>query len=500
MTSFLTILMETLEKNGLPLIFKFSMLWNILPYYDNLHKWKLLLSQLNKGTQTIWDENKEAFIYSGRNFKAERSILNDMNLEIADRDSIDLFLLYSLIETHWISNQQKLLLLMDKLREDEVIIWDIHKSHFNRFQIYISKEEYILNILPAVNCSLFKKEIKSFNELESEKLFTHISNLLFSKSVVINKWDSKVEVWSSFSSNLKISNDSKLGFNDKTFFDTISNKWETDNCSCKPIRLCINANMNENKISLKDLLSFIYNIEEIQICISCKKYDKELVNSIIQHLPKSKFNFRILSNYCYLTSFRLSGKLFLLVIEGKIFKFCYDRVINMKTNGWAAIQAKSNSLIAFIPSKIELSNMILEDESAKSQNNFVNQIKELSKSNRRIYIIADKPNVVLEIELLDIMSVYNHIWCVDKVHITINDWINDEFDLYMIDYLPNNPSYLFKIQSPDSDAFWVLSNNYFIKKINELGGTIQWCGVEVEEKLYSEEDIINLKNMIKNLT
>ena len=54
-----------METTKLPKIFKFSMLWNILPYFGFLHEWKWILQSLNKKTQMMWNLNKDAFIYWG---------------------------------------------------------------------------------------------------------------------------------------------------------------------------------------------------------------------------------------------------------------------------------------------------------------------------------------------------------------------------------------------------------------------------------------------------
>ena len=54
-----------MKTTKLPKIFKFSVLWNILPYFGFLHEWKWILQSLNKKTQMMWNLNKDAFIYWG---------------------------------------------------------------------------------------------------------------------------------------------------------------------------------------------------------------------------------------------------------------------------------------------------------------------------------------------------------------------------------------------------------------------------------------------------
>ena len=63
--------MEKLNRRVLPPIFKFSDLWNILPFYGYLHKWKLLLEWLSKQTQLIWENCEHEFMSKGNEFKSE---------------------------------------------------------------------------------------------------------------------------------------------------------------------------------------------------------------------------------------------------------------------------------------------------------------------------------------------------------------------------------------------------------------------------------------------
>ena len=42
---------EDASKRRLPTIFKMSMLWNILPYYEHIHRWRSLLEKINTETK-----------------------------------------------------------------------------------------------------------------------------------------------------------------------------------------------------------------------------------------------------------------------------------------------------------------------------------------------------------------------------------------------------------------------------------------------------------------
>ena len=68
--------METIKKKALPKVFRFSMLINILPYYDYLPRWMWLLESLNSQTSFIWEENREAFLRCNSDYKPTKNVIN----------------------------------------------------------------------------------------------------------------------------------------------------------------------------------------------------------------------------------------------------------------------------------------------------------------------------------------------------------------------------------------------------------------------------------------
>ena len=122
------------QVTTLPSIFKFSVLWNILPYYGCLHEWKDTLGSLWKRTSEIWDENKWEFMHWGRNLK--KSIDNDYHSKITRKElkSIELFILNSRLHEMDIKTKEINLknnceaprywmMLLQKLKESFTIIF-----------------------------------------------------------------------------------------------------------------------------------------------------------------------------------------------------------------------------------------------------------------------------------------------------------------------------------------------------------------------------------------
>ena len=152
-----------MRTKRLPPIFKMSMLWNILPYYGHLHRWRRLLEKINTKTKDIWDQNREQLVYIGRDFKREIEL--DNLYEYArhlrpNRSWLDLFLLSLSYDFRY--NKFDFTILTDNLNEYEVIIIDSHDDIFKDYQIHFWSKDRISDILPAIKCPSFKSKTKIF--------------------------------------------------------------------------------------------------------------------------------------------------------------------------------------------------------------------------------------------------------------------------------------------------------------------------------------------------
>ena len=172
----------------LPPIFKLSLLSWILPYFGYLHMWRRLLTQINKETEEIWEDNTEALVYMGKNFKKEKDLHTYRNLKSIRRSFIDLYsLVISNSELNSLSFMEHFSSLIKKLNKNEVIICDTHKSNIYKYSIWFCKKENIHLILPAVLCSSFTVEEVAFNDEKSLLNSMKTANRYLSKSVVIVK-------------------------------------------------------------------------------------------------------------------------------------------------------------------------------------------------------------------------------------------------------------------------------------------------------------------------
>ena len=152
--------MERINIKKLPPIFKMSVLWNILPYYGHIHRWRRLLEKINTETKEIWDQNREQLMYIGREFKRD-IILDNLNENARylrpNRSWLDLFSLS--LSYIFDFNNFDFTNLIENLSEDEVIIVDSHDDIFKDYQIhYWKKTEFPifsqLSSVPLLNLKL----------------------------------------------------------------------------------------------------------------------------------------------------------------------------------------------------------------------------------------------------------------------------------------------------------------------------------------------------------
>ena len=189
-----------LSKGYLPPIFKMSVLWNVLPYYGLLHEWKELLESINEKTKTIWKEKSKALIYWGKEFR-ERIDIEDLNEEEICRSYLDLYSLYFKANTFYYDRICYILSALPYLlNENEVIIIKSNKGYNDCQDIYFSKEESVVEILPAFQCpSLKKTTLRSSND---SRILRFIKDLIGDKDTVIKKNHEELIAYSIYTSTL----------------------------------------------------------------------------------------------------------------------------------------------------------------------------------------------------------------------------------------------------------------------------------------------------------
>ena len=261
--------MERIDTKKLPPIFKMSVLWNILPYYGHLHRWRRLLEKINKKTKDIWDQNREQLMYIGRDFKRDIELDNlkeDARHLRPTRSWLDLFSLS--LSNCFYYYKFDFTTLVDNLSEDEVIVIDSHDDIFKGYQIYFWRKECISDILPAIKCPSFKSEIKIFKTSEMNNIRVFISAQNHKESIVIVSTNEKLSINLVYGDTVKITPWTFRSFQKIKFLDKLQERcelWEIDDCTCKPKKIRVLADGLKNfKYAIEELES-ISNINNVKL-------------------------------------------------------------------------------------------------------------------------------------------------------------------------------------------------------------------------------------------
>ena len=277
--------MERISEKRLPPIFEMSVLWNILPYYGHLHRWRRLLEKINTETKEIWDQNREQLKYIGRDFKREIELDNLKNKYARhlrpNRSWLDLFSLS--LSKYFNIYIFDFTILIENLSKDEVIIVDSHDDIFKGYQIHYWSKDRISDIIPAVNCPSFKSETNFFKTSEKYKITDLIYDQNHTKSIVIENTDEKLSINLVYGNTIKIGPSTFNSCQKTKFLDKLIERyklWKIGDCACKPKKIRIQKfDFAKLQYTINKLLR-ISNINDVKVGmnIECWGYFKSFSN------------------------------------------------------------------------------------------------------------------------------------------------------------------------------------------------------------------------------
>ena len=491
-------------KSKLPPIFNMPLLSKILPYFGYLHSWRRLLTQLNRKSKFIWEDNIETIIFIGQDFKQERWAITKKNLSISRRSFIDLYSLFiNDNDLDVIGGVATILALIKKLGEEEVLILDFHKSNINTISIRFCNEEKIYNILPAVLWPSFKINVSYFNDERTFISSIKSINQLCSKSIVIEKDNKQMLMYSVYNPTLRIRNKDDWRKMVKQYSDEMLWKWKILNWLWRPTRLQTDTFYSKESIKFIRSLSCVENINCSQFDVKINNNsEKKIINKIIKAFPKASLNLEIDFNE-ESTNLLLNEQLLTLVFNGNVWTFkCGDhfKTEDIQIQGRDIVNSKKWAHFAIKITKFLSKNLtfVAENNDSKIDENFQNEIKELSKSEECAYLITDKRWLWLKSNLNNIENDWKFLKVWSKAHIFIFRNFSAEDILEKIDQFPKNVEYVFELEY--RRHFYcnlqILRNNWFVKTINRLKGKMQYRGFNIDIKKFNEEKSTILVNKI----
>ena len=324
---FLKVLMERLSTKKLPPIFKMSALWNILPYYGHIHRWRRLLEKINTETKDIWDQNREQLKYIGKDFKREIEVdklkKNASHLR-PNRSWIDLLSLS--LSYNFYNNNFDFTILSDNLSKDEVIVIDSHDDIFKAYQIYFWSKDTISDILPAIECPSFKSETKILKASEKKEIRKIIEDQSHIKSIVIENIDEELSINPVYGESIKII-PSHLDFLSYKLIILEKLKeryklWEIGDCACKPKKIRVEVNNFKGFWNTIEELGRFSNINDVKLGINLYGLDYDRTFSDYDSMF---FNHSATWMGDYDTKFMFTGDTLAVVYKGNYYNFRLDQ-------------------------------------------------------------------------------------------------------------------------------------------------------------------------------
>ena len=457
---------------------------------------------INRETEAIWEENTDTIFYIGKDFKQEKSLAISKDFGNVRKSIFNFYQLKTTVYSLYCNLASKnLLSLIDKLDEDETIIWDFHKSNFQDICIYFCNEDKVSEILPAVMCPSFWKTSALLNYRKRERINEIITKELSTKSVMIELRKKKISLYSVFSPTLRIAERNNWRSRVSELTKTMNKLWQITNCVCKPTKLQVDTIFCVNEDKILNNLSWIDNINDAQFNINILSNSKKIVfDNIFKRIPKVNLNFyidlRLGGIECLLT-----GELFSIIFFENIWNFTYKNdKENIKIKARDIVISKNKEWIALKISWLYLQNinLIKNNHDSLANNEFQNEIKDLTKLKKSAYIIVENKKMSLEFNIKYINDAKGFIKYSSMAKIELEEEMKLEDVLEKIDRLPKNVEYIFEIPDAESKSLELLKENRFIKMMKRIKGKIRWEDVNIEIKKLNDKEIECLREKIEN--
>ena len=513
-----------LSKGYLPPIFKMSVLCNVLPYYGQLHEWKELLENISEETKTIWEKNSKALIYWGREFRKRINIAELKKEEIC-RSYLELYSLsFKFQRLSPNKSFQIFSTLPYLLNENEVIIYQSHDLEKDYYNIYFSKEESVVEILPAVQCPSLKKTM--LRSSDNSLILSFIQNQLEDKAVVIKKDHEELIAYSIISSTLIINTKEPSSDWKKTNIESLVNKdWKVWDWEWRPRKLLLKKFHYHEELNLwEDVYNLLGKINYIQIHVYIKNNLSKLnAFRVIEKFQNWKFEIVIRNNpndrklYCSfgyaLGIIEFTWKSLLFMFKGKFYAFKKedDKMFKQEMSFSKLFKINKESSIVLVEIRDILFKDLVPVKCLEDiyDTDFIGKIQSAIKwveGSNHIYSIVDTNSTTLvgECSYIPKKIEFFNFW--SKIYIRVNQFY-DSCNYYgMIKKFPTSKKYIFMYycysdKSIESFPSWSLVKE--LKEHKKLNAKIVWEGVEIDVKHIDDEEkmktfIEKIKKIVKN--
>ena len=134
-----------------------------------------------------------------------------------------------------------------------------------------------------------------------------------------------------------------------------------------------------------------------------------------------------------------------------------------------------------------------KDEKNSKDIKFIEDLKKFSIQEETCFIIFDKKDLTLKIDIKEVKLKIPLQGFYSKVDVKINDWIKPEDIIKMLGYIPNYLS--IRLEADNIDQIIKLMNcKILVEKLKEQGIKFIHKGIEIEPRIIE----IKMNEMIKN--
>ena len=145
--------------------------------------------------------------------------------------------------------------------------------------------------------------------------------------------------------------------------------------------------------------------------------------------------------------------------------------------------------------------MILTDKEKKNSEakHFFVDFKKVSAQGSECFIIFDKKDVTLKININKVKMKMPELECYSKVDVKINDQIESADIICILEHIPNHLAIRLETNNID-ETIKLMKSKTLIEKLQEQGIKFLYNGIEIEPRIIeSKMDEDDLKNEVKEI-
>ena len=127
-------------------------------------------------------------------------------------------------------------------------------------------------------------------------------------------------------------------------------------------------------------------------------------------------------------------------------------------------------------------------------------LKELSTQEKRSYIVFDKKDVTLKINIDKVEMIMTELECYSKVDVKVNNKIQPGNIVKILEHIPSNLAVRLETNNID-ETIKLMKSKTLIEKLQEQGIKFLYNGIEIEPRIieskHDEDDLNNEVTEIK---